>query len=265
MNNPLFVVFTSIVSIVGFPTAIILYFKGKKKLQITYYLKSLEIAKTDVKPDSKLELFFGGQKVFNVRVTKIAIWNSGNHVINATDIAETEKLRIESVCDSRILEAKVVAECEKSDGFRTIQEDETKCSIDFDYIGVNEGVTIQIVHTGERSGINVKGKIKGGEPLGEYEKNSKFFIRNEKKARRVVDYMMVILPVIPILLMTIDWLIYFGIISDDVLNNWGSRMCSLVILSVISIAYLLLEFIVLKKVFKIGVPKPLKDSIEIEY
>jgi len=109
-----------------------------------------------------LDIKFQNQKVKNLTVSKIVIWNSGDITINKTDIVAKDNLRIAASSNVSILDSSIIQSNEDSNNFsiRTVSANELE--INFDYIDSSQGCVIQIIHDGSRTtDIELKGKIKG--------------------------------------------------------------------------------------------------------
>ena len=115
-----------------------------------------------------IQITHNGNPIDTLTVTKYAIWNSGNKMIEASDIVPSEPLRIHTNDEAKILSAKVTDVVNPSN-MLTITENpefDNAVVISFDYLSPNEGAVIQILHTGSTShSLSFDYQIKGGKPL----------------------------------------------------------------------------------------------------
>lgn len=110
---------------------------------------------------------FKNEKVKNLTVTRIVIWNNGNQTLHSNDLIQANPLRIVSKDDVSILDFQIIQENEASNQFEIFnaQVDNEKTQslyIRFDYIDPAQGCVIQIIHNGNSfSDVTVTGKLKG--------------------------------------------------------------------------------------------------------
>ncbi len=87
--------FGLIFGVIGIILAIIFFFKSKKNKKPYYLVKSYNIISENIGNKIKdIDIYFKGQKVEDLTISKIAIWNSGNETINRDDIPETTRFAI---------------------------------------------------------------------------------------------------------------------------------------------------------------------------
>ena len=160
MSNPYAWLILSFCTIFSVVFAIYTWIVGKrtKEISIDYY--SNDIIKQGKQPIPKLSIEFDGQKIEDLTATTFYIWNSGNDVINNTDIVG-ETLKIECKSD-KILDTQIIKQSDNSNQFEILKVTPTNIEFVFDYIDSGEGITLQILHTGSGSDLNFYCKIKGG-------------------------------------------------------------------------------------------------------
>jgi hypothetical protein len=107
-------------------------------------------------------MLHNGQPIRNLTVTKVSFWNGGRQTINASDVVKADPVRI-TLTEGHILEAPVLFFKNKANQFAAeLSADGKTIAITFDYMDKDEGVILQILHTGKSSAnISVVGKIKG--------------------------------------------------------------------------------------------------------
>lgn len=110
-----------------------------------------------------LEITFESEPVENLTISKIIFWNNGLETINYDDLTTINPLRIKGISETKILQASIIRSNNKSSNF-TLEyfKEDNKVKINFDYLDQNQGVVIQVIHTGKSSkDIEILGDIKG--------------------------------------------------------------------------------------------------------
>lgn len=216
----------------------------------------------------EVQISYCGQTIDNLAVTRFAIWNSGNKLLNSNDIVDTKPLSITSNDDgSDILDASIIKRSEESNKF-TIDKKSAHCAeLQFDYIDKQEGIIVQILHTGSAKNISLSTLIKGGKKLKNVEKRT-MVIKNKK----VVEVISIVLTGIEMLfLLTITMAItfeQFGLIQDEAFSKFmqsdpkWNPFVLVAILDVLCVIGTMMYFLLLKKHFHLNVPSALRDSIE---
>ena len=114
MSNPYAWLILSFCTIFSVVCAIYTWIVGKrtKEISIDYY--SNDIIQPGKQPIPKLSIEFDGQKIEDLTATTFYIWNSGNDVINNTDIVG-ETLKIECKSD-KILDTQIIKQSDHING-----------------------------------------------------------------------------------------------------------------------------------------------------
>lgn len=109
-----------------------------------------------------MSLWLLANKIENLSVSKIALWNSGRDTIDYTDVAKNDNLKIIIDSQYRILDCSILFQKNKANSFTVeISNDGKAVAINFDYFDCNEGVILQVFHTGNSSNnISLIGRIK---------------------------------------------------------------------------------------------------------
>lgn len=162
MENPLVWTLLSFCTIAALIFAVFTWIKGKRRRIIKCVDSTFEIVRGGVNVIDGFKLLYNGVEIDNLTVTKFAIWNGGNETLNSSDVVKSKSLSISCSEDVTILDAKIIAENEKSNAFKIDLMDEKKIQITFDYIDPQNGVVVQVLHTGHSKDITVEMKIKGG-------------------------------------------------------------------------------------------------------
>lgn len=173
MNNPLAWGILSLTTIISFIYAIYCQLKNKEKKEISYAQKSTVLVQNKKSKYKKLVLSYDGNQVDNVCVSRFAIWNSGNKVLQSVDMVESREIRISLPEGKKVLEANIITATDETNQFSVNVPDEKSIVISFDYIDPRDGVVVQVVHTGLNNDLDISCKIKGGKPLHKYDNSLK--------------------------------------------------------------------------------------------
>lgn len=142
--------------------AIYFYYKSIKKKKPTYTVRNINIINESIKYLNSIHISFYNYKIDNLSISKIALWNAGKDTINHTDIAKNDKIRI--VIDSKyeILDCSILYQKNPANSFEiSISKNKKEIIINFDYFDYNEGIVIQLFHTGSSSqDLEIAGSIK---------------------------------------------------------------------------------------------------------
>lgn len=161
MNDPYAWLFLSFCTVAAFVFAIYTWVKSKRKKEFTYISDSYKIIQIGKETIPKLKLTYDNKIVDNVIITKYAIWNSGNTIIEACDILNEKPLKLLSTNrNTTILDIKIIAESDATNKFRIVDIKENCAVISFDFINPKDGIVIQVIHTGEASFIEINCRIK---------------------------------------------------------------------------------------------------------
>lgn len=161
-NNPWLNVIFLALALLSIIVSIILYIKSKKSRIPTYSVRSVNLIKENIKKIKSVEILYEGKKVENLTITKLALWNAGKETIDSKDVAQVNPIKIILKNGAKILDSEIIFQKNPSNNF-TINIDRTTNEIHviFDYFDLEEGVIIQMYHTGISSAdIEITGTIK---------------------------------------------------------------------------------------------------------
>lgn len=162
MNNPYAWLLLSLCTIASLIFAIYTWALGKKIKEISIDRYTNEIVKIGINSIKKLEMKFDGKAIHDLSSTIFFVWNSGNDVINDSDMVGEIPIKI--TCeDGEFLDVKLIKQSDKSNAFHILNFNSKNIEIAFDYIDGGEGLKFQILHTGSGEKIHVEYKIKGGQ------------------------------------------------------------------------------------------------------
>lgn len=195
--------------------AVYTWIKGKERKELTYSYTSNAIIRGGEKQNPAIKVEYNGIEVNDLTSTKIAIWNSGNKVLNKSDMVVEKELTISVDEGKRILAVEIITQSDETNKFVLTYATENTQSISFDYVDVQEGAVLQVFHDGYNDAIRVDGKIKGGKPI-------KWNNYNQKELRKTTNdrlgkyislaaiFPCVILVVMTIFTLSLIWIPSFG-------------------------------------------------------
>lgn len=262
MNNPTAWLILSLITVISFVFAIYTWITGKRRKEVSVSDISHVILKAGKSQIEKLDVRYNGVNIDNLTSTKLYIWNSGNDVINSSDVVKSKNFTIYSCDDTTILDAQIVKETDPSNKFRIAQIEKNMVKIDFDYIDQGEGCLVQLLHTGSAEVLLFDCKIKGG-------KKVRRCYEDGKKTVPIVSGIKIVLnsvfETIPMLLAALGGLVATALGKVLELNDehWtGVLLLLLIWVLVCAIVFLLYKLLQKKynKTFHRNVPHSLKES-----
>lgn len=262
MNNPIAWLVLSLITVISFVFAIYTWITGKRRKEVSVSDISHVILKAGKSQIEKLDVRYNGVNIDNLTSTKFYIWNSGNDVINSSDVVESKNFTIYSCDDTTILDAQIVNETDPSNKFRVAQVENNMVRIDFDYIDQGEGCLVQLLHTGSAEVLLFGCKIKGG-------KKVRYCYEDGKKTVPVTSNLITAfgaaLEALPVASLLPAGILATAVSRALELNEeyWADILLMLLIMIAITIAFFLLFKLLLKKynkTFHREVPATLKGS-----
>lgn len=161
-GNPAFNIITLLLAIIGIVLSFYFYFKSKKNKIPIYIARSINLVRESIKKIETVEILYAGNKIENLSITKVAIWNDGRDTISFVDVAHADPLKICIDKEYDILDAEILFQRNSANDFNLlISNDKKSVLIKFDFFDFEEGVIIQLAHTGNSSDdIKLLGTIK---------------------------------------------------------------------------------------------------------
>jgi hypothetical protein len=162
-TDPGLAILSFIVAVISLILACIFYKKSRKIKFPCYTVKSHNLIKDFINEIDALQIIYAGSPIKNFTISRIVFWNAGNDTINKNDIVDADPIAIYAKNNNKLLRATIIKCIEGSNKFKLGEiYNDNKLNIDFDYIDENNGIAIQVFHTGKTdSDIEVCGKIKG--------------------------------------------------------------------------------------------------------
>ena len=153
----------------------LLYLKSKKIKRPTYLIKSFNLVREKVSKIEQVKILYNEEIIDNLTVSKLSLWNKGKETINRNDVAPKDNIRIDIAENYRILNANIIYQKKAANNFSLdLNKSKTSLKINFDYFHFNEGVIIELYHTGiSGNELKLNGTIKGIEKIqkGEIKKD----------------------------------------------------------------------------------------------
>lgn len=170
-NTSLFNLLSLVLSVLGFLLAFFFYFKGVRRRAPMYAVRSIKLVEDSIIGMSgSIEISYFGSKVRNLSVARVALWNSGRETISPDDVAPSSPIKVICSGAAELLGIDIVYEKNAANNFslsevkdpnKRNQHLQNELLINFDYFDQNEGVILQIFHTGVEDEIKVVGNVKG--------------------------------------------------------------------------------------------------------
>lgn len=219
--NLIFLVLAVLSIIVSF----YLYFKSKRRKIPIYLIKTFNLIRDRVNKIQEVKIIYSDKPIKNLSITKIAFWNRGNEVINKSDIAPKEPIRIIVGDEYEILNASIIFTKNEANNFSiVISPDKKSVVIDFDYMFTAEGISLEIYHTGvSGKDIKFKGSLKDVPQFAtanfnkdfmlDYVFDNSFGLMREKLSDRGWKiYMICILPfLVPVMFVVLPIQTFYGL------------------------------------------------------
>ena len=148
---------------IGLAAAYYFYRKSVREKAPCWSIRSYNIIHGYRSAMTDVAVLYRGEAVDNVTVSKVVFWNQGAIPIDRQDIETKNQLRVVTVGETRLLDARVISQNNASSHVSVTVSTADNCAyITFDYLDRNTGAVIQVVHNGTSSdNITVTGDIKG--------------------------------------------------------------------------------------------------------
>jgi len=172
---------------------IFLTIKSKKSKKPIYRTRTINLIKENIGKMKSVDILYHGDKIENLSVSKIAIWNAGKETINDTDITKN-KFRIEIDEKYKILEYELIPQKNPANNFKLIKTSDNVLEINFDYFDYEEGIIVQIYHTATTGdSLSVKGSFRGRKNIVRIEPGKRAFVILNKVdaiSDSIIDYLL---------------------------------------------------------------------------
>lgn len=267
VNNPILQFVVIVIAFVGLPLAIYSVVKGPSKRCFSCYVESINLIRQNRTKFKKIKVMFDDKEVENISITNFTLWNSGKLEIRKDDLAKGKELKIVAQEGTSILDARILCFNEESNLFSISSISTNAVQIDFDYVNENEGVVIEIVHTGDSESLSVDCKLKGGKDVHKfsYSSSSSFkFKISDRTRKKIAGYVIVGFIVLCMLVaLYATAAIYNEDIRDLLCKNQKIEevYATAVGMWLYSGAFLWTNGSRLKKIFGLGIPSSLRPQV----
>lgn len=160
--NPYLNIVSLLIAILGIILSIYFYQRSLKLKKPIFLVRTINLVKQNVNKIESVEILYKGDKIQNLSISKIALWNDGKDTINFNDIAQNNPIKISIDESYQILDAEIIFQKNPSNDFRIeLQPNQKSAILTFDYFDFAEGTIINVYHTGESSqNISLTGTVK---------------------------------------------------------------------------------------------------------
>jgi hypothetical protein len=136
------------------------YNKSKPRWRLWYM--SLVMKQVEKPIASKISIRYENTVIERAIVERVMLWNGGNQRILSDDIAPSHPITI-VVKGGQIFDVSVVSRLEDSNKIITRRDLESSFVLDFDYLAVQDGAVLQVIHnSNEIDAVTFSGIVKGG-------------------------------------------------------------------------------------------------------
>jgi hypothetical protein len=222
-GNPTLNIISLLLGISGLILSFYFYSKSKKSRKPVFIIRTINLIKESLNKIETVNILYGTNKIDNLSISKIAFWNDGRETINSTDIASLAPICVVISSEYEILDAEIIFQKNVANNFQiSISDDRKSVNVNFEYFDFEEGIVLQIAHTGNSSNeIDITGTVKSVKKIKRKElitsiipfRRSKILTKkgNRKIKKRIaikmMGWMMIIFGLLGLCTLSIDLLI----------------------------------------------------------
>jgi hypothetical protein len=154
--------------VLGVAVSYIFYRWSIKIKQSCFAMRHNNLVKGYSADYADLKIIYKETTVENLTVSKVLFWNNGNETILKNNIAEKHPIFIFANRGVEILDAKMLETNSPASGFSiSFSKEVNIVDLGFDYLDSQDGVVIQIIHTGtgQADDLYMTGKVIGGKAI----------------------------------------------------------------------------------------------------
>lgn len=226
MNNPYAWLFLSVLSIFSVIFGVWTWLAGKQRKEISIQCKSDILIKAGKNQIKKLDVLYDGNPIADLTSSKFYIWNSGNQVLQKTDIVAARPITIRAK-KANLLDVMVLRMSDPTNAFQINTVSEQEAKVDFEYVESGDGVLVQVLHTGNFLDLEFDCKIKGGNDVRnctKEHKNRKILLRD-----KILDFVANELAALVFVAFLVLGIGFFAVLFEEKLWTVESVMASLVL------------------------------------
>ena len=154
----------SLIGLVGIAAAGITYFLSRQRTIVSYRTRGVRLlGHAESKLPDGVSVQYQGKDIPRLTRSVVVLWNDGEKTISGTDVVQEDPIRVDVGADSSVVACSVLrssrqvlnASCQRS------ATDAQIATISFSYLDPNDGLVVEILHTGMERYPTVKGTIRG--------------------------------------------------------------------------------------------------------
>lgn len=159
VKNPMFGMVSLLLAVVSVGIAV----RSRRVKRASWAIRSNNLFAGFTATLPALDIRYANQKVENLTVSRVLVWNSGTETIDGRDVAEAHPLRVAGVGSARVLDVTLLkANSEPCQFGARLEPNDGAVYLHFDFLDRDQGAVIQITHTGTSSkDVLLLGTIKG--------------------------------------------------------------------------------------------------------
>ena len=92
LDNEYFNLIGLLIGLIGVLLAIVFYFKSRRKLRVSYEIKYFNLIEDNISNLTGFKAIYNGEELENLTAVKVIIWNSGNNLLEKSDISTINPL-----------------------------------------------------------------------------------------------------------------------------------------------------------------------------
>ena len=152
-----------VLAVLSIVISIVIFIASKKEKRPYFHVRTFRLIQDSLNTIEAVEILYKGQRVQNLSLAKVALWNKGRDTINSQDVAPKDPLRISVQSPVKLLGAKIIHTANPVNNFLILPDLERgEIQIQFDYFHRLEGIVVQLYHTGSgENDLALLGTIKG--------------------------------------------------------------------------------------------------------
>jgi hypothetical protein len=161
-NNPIFNLFNGLVGVIGVALAVYFYFRAKERYALSYKVTERQLIQaSSLRPfDMDVPLSWGGREVARLTRSFILITNSGNKLIQKSDLTNSATVQVSQ--DSKIIDTAIIFSDDPGSQVLISGGSSSSSEINFEFIRPNDGCVIKVDHTGYLNEVFVEFSTKAG-------------------------------------------------------------------------------------------------------
>jgi len=154
----------SLIGLIGIAAAGGTYVLSRQRSIISYRTRGVRLlGHAESKLPDEVNVQYRGKDIPRLTRSVVVLWNDGEKTISGSDIVQEDPIRVDVGVDSSIVACTLLrstrpvlkASCQQS------TQDAQTATISFSFLDSNDGLVVEILHTGKERYPTVKGTIRG--------------------------------------------------------------------------------------------------------